>query len=974
MGPIRPTHGLASHLATYPWVAGINRDPQVHFCAPPCVHTFVPSCRRAFVPFARFGPVALSVIVCLCVVTQTHAQTLARQRLVHLFDFEETINGRKLGDLEKLPLHWYAMGRNTGIGNARFTRLPLHRELIEAVGYPAWTRVQYDGSHRVSGDYSFHLGLNGGSAGAFLRVGVLPAVPSSDYLITAAVRTTPMAHARPRLLAYFADREGRRIDASVSASPALSTDDRWQSVSVPLAGSHNDAAWIVLQIELNQSVGHGPASLGDRRIVYEQVQGGAWFDDIAVWQMPRLTIATQSPANVIRAPDRPRLSIEVVELSGRPLTAQVAVRDYRGELAAINMMQMGGAMPPRRHWSPPLPGFGWYSVELSVQDEPEADARQGVDSLVARATAALLWLPPASTGDPSQMRRFAVTAEGIEPEQIELLPALLEQAGIASVVVSAWDAAASVQEIDARQVTLDAQFDRFLAGGGQLELSLNPVPAVAAHRLGIDEHDPIRLLMAPRREWLAYLRPVVMRHGQRVRRWQLGSAAVPSADGVPDLGPSTTRVWQEFRAMVPAPRLVLPWDLTRHRPKGVDTNVQWRLVVPEAVQPDWIVRGVDDWMKGEQAVWLHLPSPPAEQVGHVRRCEDLALRLVHAWASGAAGVSVARPWTAGSHSAPGLHPDPLLGVFANAAQRLSGRSFLGELPLGHGLACMVFDETERSDGGLLVAWNRFALPTASVIDLYLGERPVLVDIFGNRRELGSDAQRHRVVLTKTPVFIEGIDPRLAMFRASFGVEPSFVESTQSMHEHTVTLANPWERTISGRLRFTGPEGWSIEPRSTGFSIASGQATTLPIRIMFPVSEPAGPKQLTAQMSFMAERQYDVDMATPMRVGLRDVDFDATLVREVNPVTGEFQTVVTQLIRNSSTKTLALYAFAHVPGAPRQERIVPELKPGQVVVRRFRFDVGDAADQALPRVRVGLRQTSGPTMLTKLIAAHEPIGP
>ena len=108
--------------------------------------------------------------------------------------------------------------------------------------------------------------------------------------------------------------------------------------------------------------------------------------------------------------------------------------------------------------------------------------------------------------------------------------------------------------------------------------------------------------------------------------------------------------------------------------------------------------------------------------------------------------------------------------------------------------------------------------------------------------------------------------------------------------------------------------------------------------------------------------------------LRDVDFDATVVRELNPVTGEIQTVVTQLIRNSSTKTLALYAFAHVPGAPRQERIVAELKPGQVVVRRFRFAVGDAAGHDPPRVRVGLRQTSGPAMLNKLVAAHDPAGP
>jgi hypothetical protein len=336
--------------------------------------------------------------------------------------------------------------------------------------------------------------------------------------------------------------------------------------------------------------------------------------------------------------------------------------------------------------------------------------------------------------------------------------------------------------------------------------------------------------------------------------------------------------------------------------------------------------------------------------------------MVYAWEAGAAAMTLPRPWTLADDRTTRLLPDPLLGVFSTVTHRLAGRRAVGRLPLGPGLEAVIFD---GKGGGMIVAWNRFASAEKAKIDMYLGERPVAIDVFGNREALTMFEGRHQLTLGATPIFIEGIDAQLALFRARFQIDEPFIESTQTVHHRSVTICNPWSRTITGRMRIAGPGAWEIQPRLTNFSIAAGESTTVPLAIKFPISETAGDKRLVAQFDFTADKRYQLDVSDDLMIGLRDVAFEANVVVLNNPDTGTRDALVSQLITNTGQRTISLYTFANLTGYTRQERLVSRLKPGQTVSRHFTFADAEAV-MSTNRVRAGIRQANGPAVLTYIL--------
>ncbi|MCH7839913.1 MAG: hypothetical protein IID38_06725 [Planctomycetes bacterium] len=227
-------------------------------------------------------------LVWACLAESVSAQSgmIRPRRLVHLFDFEEPDN------YESLPKNWFIIGRPAETSDSRFFREPLHHDLMERPGYPSFTQVRFDGRHTVSGKRSLFLGLNGGSAGAFLEVGTLPAVPQSDYLVTAFVRTESLVRSSAYLWAYFVDNHGNRIDASVTHTRPIRTHGQWTQVAIKLRGDIGGAVWIGLEADIRQPRRLLDDPLGRQRVLLQDVRGEAWFDDIAVWQLPRIEVAS----------------------------------------------------------------------------------------------------------------------------------------------------------------------------------------------------------------------------------------------------------------------------------------------------------------------------------------------------------------------------------------------------------------------------------------------------------------------------------------------------------------------------------------------------------------------------------------------------------------------------------------------------------------------------------------------------------
>ncbi len=923
--------------------------------------------------------VLLGVLCAICVVEMVRAEEegsgpgVTSRRLVRLFDFEETIEGAPLGRFERLPLHWYVMGRPDASSDTNFVSQPLHQALMNAPGYSRHGSVGFDTRAKTSGEYSLHLGLDGGSVGAFLQLGTLPAMAGIDYLIQFNVRTGALEHAAAHVKAYFVDARGEVIESSVVDSGPIRTAGEWQTLRLRLIGRHETVAWIGLQLELLQRSRDERSPLGDRQIVYQQVRGDAWFDDIAVWQLPHVELRTSSAVNVIRSPQRPELSFVVRDMTGQMLVATASIYDHERRLVARDIRRIGAGEPTQWKWVPALNRFGWYLVDLQLRaaDAPESVAVGDVaGGFAARTILAFLYMDEDRALDAAEAARFGMRAEEVTPDELVLLPELMAQAGVSHAVISAWDRDTTADNLVQRIALLEGVVDRVVSRGGRLTMSLSPMPDALVDQLALKDRSPLSLFASDvsLMDWNAYISALTLRFGQRVRHWQLGGIEDVEAFHRQDLDVASMNALRTFSNLAPQPRLVLPWRMVQSRRVDVDVNVAYALDVPPAVRPGDFVAALEPWQQSPTtSVRLDLRTLPATQLDHAGRISDLVLRMVHGWEAGAAAITLDHPWTLTQDRAVRIAPDPLVGVFSTVAHRLAGRRVVGRLPLGPGLEAMVL-QGEEGQGDALVAWNRSAPSEQARLDMDLGGEPYTVDVFNNRQVLPRSQGRHQLALTSTPIFIEGIDARLAIFRARFAVDEPFIPSTQKVHRRQVTIHNPWPRTITGQMRIVEPADWDVQPRLVNFSIAPGESVTTELAIKFPPSETAGPKQLVAAFDFTADVDHHIEAAANLEIGLRDVRVEPhmTLVRD--PVTGRIDARVVQIITNTGNEPISLYAFATLPGLPRQERLIPRLQPGQSVMRRFTFtDVADALQQH--DVRTGIRQVNGPTVLTYRLQAE-----
>ena len=893
-----------------------------------------------------------------------------RKRIVHHFDFEEADDG----NFEELPMHWWVIGRDPETDDPTFLQYPIHKELIDQTGYPTFTEVRFDRPQREKGKHGFHLGLNGGNVGAFVEVGTIAAVPGSDYMISARLRTVDLKHSGAKLSAYFMDTQGRRVEASVQSVANVRTGGEWQTVSVRLRGDEPKAAWIGLQVEVLQQAVSLESHLGPHQIVYQDVKGAAQFDDISVWQVPRVTVHSRSRTNVIRHPEKPTLSLEVRDMTGNSLVALASLYDHRMQRVASVTQHIDRDDPAAWTWTPPLNRFGWYLVDLSVYESSgETNAFDPLTAtVVSQAVSSLLWLDDekAVGRERDESKRFIVNGLDLPDDQLRLMPLLLKQTGLYATVLSGWSRDTTMASLDERLDLIGGVIEQLREEERRVTVGLFPLPSLIVREHGLDARSPVRMFERPFEVYGSYLAPLLRRYGQRVDRWQLGDPRQAQAFGVGDLAALTESIHQELRSLAPNPRMVMPWRISQaYRSIPLqNSDVVYSIDVTPSVRPEHLIKHVEPYSAGSSRVVLNLRSPDAMELSQQRRVTDMALRLLHAWEAQPMAVALQRPWTWVKHRDVELLPDPLLGVFSSVANRLAGRRVVGWMPIVDGARSMILAPGSGASGnGALAIWNESAEPGDAVLHMYLGESPVLIDVFGNRSDVPLIDGKHRVQLDATPQFIEGIDPKLALFRAGFAIDPSFVESKQTQHARSIMVTNPWNQTMTGTMVISSPEKWRIEPQRHVLSIPAGATVSLPVKVIFPVSTVAGKKQLKARFDIVTDQRRKLIVNAPMEVGLPYVKFDASMTLRKNETSGQLDVVVTQVIRNTGDRILAFYCFANLPGYPRQERIVSNLEPGETVVRRFRFS-GAGVTVNRNRIRVGLRETSGPAVLNQLIEA------
>lgn len=920
-------------------------------------------------------------------------------RVVRIYTFEE-----REFNASPIPADWF-----------RAQDLPPERP---RPGFPPYNAAEFDfdvvrpESHSTA---SVKLPTKGGSTSLRLASRALPIFADADYLITAAIRTSALRHARASICARLLDAHGRPIPNTEIRSRSVVSPDRWELVWLEVTGGTAGAAYLQLDLELLQPEQLATASgqelpLGRHQVWPQDFQGAAWFDDVAIFQLPRVELWAGGASGVVRAPEQARFTASVRDLTGESLQARLTLTDLDGAVVhrSERPLSPGGET---FEWSPSLPRFGWYRGVLEVLAE---------GAVVGTSVATITWLPepapsgstPASIASP-ETTPFAIFAETLPLKASLSLPPLLAQVGVRAVhltldldQVDRFNELAREPGSRTRELPLRQLLDALLAGGVDVGLTLPRVPLPLANELQVDPSDPLVLgdsPPTPTPAWAAWIQPMLDLYGQRIRRWQFGSIPEGLAWATPETDRRLRHIRTVLAASIPEPRLTLGWraDLNwpwtdRVQPRAFDALT---LSVPFAYGIEGVAEAARRWQSAldlpnarDMDLTFQVEYPPPDLFGQRAAVIALIQRTALLWHTlgsgralspqtprGGARLAINTPWDLEDRLRPRLLPHATLGAWALLRERLSGRVPVGKLTTQPGIRALLFasrdagDQSERGPG-LMIAWSSTATGASAVLTGHFappGGHLRLFDAFGNSSSLApaDPSGLFRIPLTDEPVYIEGVDTALARFTTGLALDAEFIPAVAAVHERALIVTNTFDVRINGEILLTGPLDaagrrlWTISPTAAmSFSIAPGQSASLPFSFSFPALQEAGPASIPAVVTLSTTRRYPpMRVNIPVTIGLADLDLQTSA--SLGPTMSGPDAVIVATVTNNGSTPRTLQIDLVAPGLARQQQAISNLPAGESASRQFVLK--DIAGSGA-RVRITLSDVDGPERLTRIL--------
>lgn len=846
-------------------------------------------------------------------------------RGLKLIDFEE----RKLGNNEDLPMHWIK---------------------ISGAGLPHYVNGYLASDRAHSGQYSFRFDLNGGSLVYRYDPTQIPIMAGAKYHVECFCQTTVMPAARARLTAYFTDLDGHPLADDVGESElyaAKNANEGWKKLSVDLTADNPKAAYLAVELGLLQPEFYASRSLGERTLLPEDIHGSAWFDDVAVAQVPQVTMSTGKPGNVFRHGEPATLSLLVNDLFIDDLQSRLVVRDATGALVyqhsgAVDMAGATNLGPTRRRLSVGLPALppGWYEAELVVSSRGH-DLGTQIQDFIQLADSAET-VPP----DP----RFGVNATDLTAAELSELPKILPLLSAGRVKIAVWSEQSELGSQDS--LAFDTLLQNLAAEGITPTGCLNALPPDLAKELGGASW--LRLLQADPQKWQPQVAYLVSRHANYLDHWQLGADSSDAFVSDSRMRDVYDLIYKEFLDLTPKPDLAMPWpayyDLGPKLPATV------ALSIPAQVLPQRIGLYLNDLLNPATAkehqfsVSLALAN---EQYGRDVILRDLAQRLIYCLSAGANRIDLPLPFKVQMQDGQVIEqPREEFMVERTVMRLMSGAKFTGKINLDPGVAALLFN---RGGQGILAIWSKGARETQT-INVSLGANVLKVDLWGAVTPLTQvgNGPDMKVQVGPMPFFLVGLDGISSQIRATIAFDQPLVESSFQSHTRHLTFANPTGSALTGRVRLHPPAGWTMTPSSIQFSVNPGQTFSQEVTIDFPYNSVAGPKTTTADFSIEGENQDDFTVPLALTLGLSDVGMQSSALRDGTDL------LVQEVVTNYSERPIDYTAYAAYPGLTRQERIVQSLDPGRTTIKLYRFKNVKFIPNAT--VRCGLRELEGTRVL------------
>lgn len=866
-------------------------------------------------------------------------------QLVRHFDFEEA----EVAPVE-MPHNFHRVGSHqTDIpdGFLPFGTMRLTREVA------------------YSGNWSLTFELDGGSMAARVPSAVIPIMPGADYHVAARVKTDGLTHSRARLVTWLYDARGEVIPESRSTSLLVKTHGQWQIISAPVRGRSAQATDLGIELQLLQ-----PEQFRDRADdpyapTLADVTGQVYFDDVSVWQQPRIMVNTTQPGNVIVSPEQPQLVIEVHDVVHKHLDAHLRVYDIDG-MPVYEERFPAPRSPKQRTIDMPFDRYGWYRASLDILLDGELAARRWTD---------LAYLPQPHRLGIGQHHQFTLTLPETWHELEATLPRLLRRIGAGTAIMPVLTRSMTEQSAHDWHQRARPSIEHLRSEHIELIFSLDSIPDELAQDLDLQSEEVLLALDRDPDIWRNYLDDLIVNYSFEVPRWQIGSSGIESVAWLDDAPTLINRTVENVRRLIPGGSVLVP-SLAPFAPQRLSNHAAYHVTMPYHIRPAGVERLTEIWLddddrKGKPAsdgdsagLLFEIEPVPDGTYTNRQRATDLMLRVLHAWRAGARALSLKPPWRRDQANGSDVMPQEILPVWNQLIGQLRGRRMVGTLAIGRGMHCWLLAGDDRDDAAL-VAWQEPGTAEDG-FELQLADGPVLVtDGFGNQQTVPLRGDTHAIELERMPRFIEGINLELVQFRGGFALDPDFLPVEARIHEHELVLQNPWPMPINGTIRLREMDGITFSPRAHRFSIPAEDEIRMPVEIQLARSIMAGTKRIKADVTLSADGQYELVLIKDVTVGLEHIDFAAAVSSRWNEETGEDDLVITQYITNTGSQPINLEAFMLGRGVAHERRLIAGLSPGEMAIRTFIIPDG-ANTLAGERIRVGVVERDGVGRLNQIV--------
>ena len=845
------------------------------------------------------------------------ADSPSGSRIVHHFHFDE----RAEGNLEELPRYWAP---------------------LRLAGFPRFAAGAIDFDVGNTTPVSFHLASNGRNV-AFQYTGPETRVrEATDYRIVAYLRPDRLDSARACLSAYYLDRARRPLLASMVRSRWIGEASEradWVRVELFLPPAPAEAHTIGLSAWVMQESAWNPRLSTQRHLSIVNVNAGVWVDDIIVYALPFVSLATTTPSNVLGTGDAPELHVVLADQHDQGLMGDLRINDASGmrvesrEIPATAESPAPAVIVKLDDYAP-----GMYEATLHVR------AR---DRVIVTRTLRFAKLAPALRFVDGGARAFGIAIDPAQRSAPDVEDRLIRRCGVQSLKLPVWSGLPDEPALAEAKAAQDRWLQVLLKDGFVLTGVFAGVSADLLRSDSPYSRSLLDLLSEQPTLWESSLGAVVAPYASTFRAWQVGPDDWHAPLGTDKLSKAVDQLATAMRKFVTAPYLIAPVSTDYEAISPQSSFAQLSIRLPAESQPQFVAQDLAAWrgaFSGKLSFSL-APLPPG-RYERSARLADWAQRLIAARHAGVETVFVPQPWTVRS-SVHGPITEPLEEyiVLRTLADMIGEARPTQHVMLTSTAQAFVFD---AGSDAVVAAWDSGAPPGGTLHAIQFGSTARQVDIWGVSRPLQRDARGRQVIrLGPMPTLMDRADAWLIELYSSFKLNPPFFESGRETNHVTLEMENQSARALSGELVLRAPRDWDVAPRQFDVNLMPGRGQKLLMDIRVAHNAPAGDSVIMAELTLSDGLFMEVPLA--VRFGLSDADVKGMAWLDGNDL------MIRHEVTSRAAATLHFRGSALVPGRERQYRPITNLQPAES--QRVEYKFRDCAGLVGSSIRLELRETN-----------------